>query len=462
MKSSYYRISLDIHNPTSQLSLPLKKGDKNRKLLISLMDNGVPYEITDGCYAIFTAKKQDGSVIVNDCTIKNNLISYHVTEQTSAVSGMVDCEVVLYKYITEDYSEKLTSPSFSIIVHDPVIEGQKVTSTDEYNALVNLIAKGNELVTNVENKLANGDFVGEKGEAGKDGVDGQDGETPYIGTNGNWWVGETDTGVSASGGSGISEILKGETAPSTETVGELGQFYTDTTSGTSYQCKSIVDGVYTWVLFATAPKDVPRGIHQLIGYPANSKTTKGYAFGSYASKGAAGSIAQYNTNGALMSVEPTQDTEAANKKYVDDNKGTQWYQHELVFSYDYTYNTWYDTGEDVTEQGTCSIILISTSERPANDYFTNAFVPTAKIIDCIPPDYDYKDDTVYVGSYIKNISSLVTSESVMIDITFMDYDFCETTPFSIYYWWGSGFSITYVDATTYSNVQFVKDNVTKL
>lgn len=43
------------------------------------------------------------------------------------------------------------------------------------------------------------------------------------------------------------EILQGETAPTTETVGELGQFYTDTTNGTSYQCTSIVDGVYTWV-----------------------------------------------------------------------------------------------------------------------------------------------------------------------------------------------------------------------
>lgn len=34
---------------------------------------------------------------------------------------------------------------------------------------------------------------GEKGETGADGV------TPHIGENGNWWVGDTDTGVSAKG-----------------------------------------------------------------------------------------------------------------------------------------------------------------------------------------------------------------------------------------------------------------------
>lgn len=37
------------------------------------------------------------------------------------------------------------------------------------------------------------------GEAGKDG---EDGLTPHIGENGNWWVGNTDTGVSAKGDKG--------------------------------------------------------------------------------------------------------------------------------------------------------------------------------------------------------------------------------------------------------------------
>ena len=44
-----------------------------------------------------------------------------------------------------------------------------------------------------------------------------------------------------------NDMIKGTSAPTTSTVGEIGQFYIDTTSGTSYQCTSIVDGVYTWV-----------------------------------------------------------------------------------------------------------------------------------------------------------------------------------------------------------------------
>ncbi|MBC5647846.1 C40 family peptidase [Christensenella tenuis] len=40
---------------------------------------------------------------------------------------------------------------------------------------------------------------GKDGANGEDGRDGADGQTPYIGSNGNWWIGSTDTGVSATG-----------------------------------------------------------------------------------------------------------------------------------------------------------------------------------------------------------------------------------------------------------------------
>ena len=40
---------------------------------------------------------------------------------------------------------------------------------------------------------------GAKGETGASGEKGEDGKTPYIGENGNWWIGETDTNVKAEG-----------------------------------------------------------------------------------------------------------------------------------------------------------------------------------------------------------------------------------------------------------------------
>ena len=47
---------------------------------------------------------------------------------------------------------------------------------------------------------------GKDGIDGKDGADGADGNTPFIGENGNWWIGETDTGVKAAGIDGTDGV----------------------------------------------------------------------------------------------------------------------------------------------------------------------------------------------------------------------------------------------------------------
>lgn len=48
---------------------------------------------------------------------------------------------------------------------------------------------------------------GPKGETGGKGAAGKDGTTPHIGSNGNWYIGDTDTGVSAGGASHIFEVI---------------------------------------------------------------------------------------------------------------------------------------------------------------------------------------------------------------------------------------------------------------
>ena len=53
--------------------------------------------------------------------------------------------------------------------------------------------------------------VAAKGADGQNGADGQkgaDGQTPFIGENGNWWIGTTDTGVRASGSTEIMNKLE--------------------------------------------------------------------------------------------------------------------------------------------------------------------------------------------------------------------------------------------------------------
>lgn len=182
MNPSYYRITLDVHDATSQLSFSIKQGDTSRRLIITLMDDGVPYEITKGCYAVLTGTKSDGTVFFNDCTISNNTIIYDITAQTSAKSGMVDCEITLL----DSNNEQLTSPRFSIVVYATTVSGEEAESTDEYKSLLTLVSEANTVINNietatkeatdaaddartvarsVETKLNNGEFKGDEGKS---------------------------------------------------------------------------------------------------------------------------------------------------------------------------------------------------------------------------------------------------------------------------------------------------------
>lgn len=143
MNDSIKKISLDIHSTSSGETVNAKRGDTARKIIISLVDGGLPYRISEDCYAVFTAKKPDGHVVYNDCTIVNNTIVYNMTPQTVAVEGRVNSEIKLY-----GADKKLiTSPKFTILVYGTVYnEGDEVESSDEFNTLAALVDEAKDAI----------------------------------------------------------------------------------------------------------------------------------------------------------------------------------------------------------------------------------------------------------------------------------------------------------------------------
>ena len=132
---SNYPFTLDIHGVVSQISFPVSLNDTARSLLISLTDGGKPYEITDGCRAVFAALKPDGTCLFNDCIIVGNkVIRYDFTPQTASVKGKVDCEVRLYGVD----GNLVTSPRFTIVVYEGLLD-ERILSEDEKTTVDNMI-----------------------------------------------------------------------------------------------------------------------------------------------------------------------------------------------------------------------------------------------------------------------------------------------------------------------------------
>ena len=168
-----YRVSLDMFDTLSQITIKAKKGDSACKINITLTENGKIYKIGEGCYATFNAKKSDGTFVYDNCTIEGNTIVYDFSAsidegvcQISACEGAVECEVTLYN----NDGNQLTSPCFTLMIDGTVYNGEEIVSSPESDVLRELIIEANNVVGDIETKLANGELKGEKGEKGDAGA----------------------------------------------------------------------------------------------------------------------------------------------------------------------------------------------------------------------------------------------------------------------------------------------------
>lgn len=183
--NSSYKISLDIHEHGSNVSLKAKRGDTGRILYITLMDGRNPYIISDDSYAVFTAKKADGDILFNHCSIIGNTICYAFTPNTCAKAGKLECEIKIYGA----GNKLLTGAQFSLLVEETVYNEEVVVGpVKEVGALTELISRATALIANVKDKLAKGELTGAKGDPGSIGPRGPQGERgpqgiSYVATN---------------------------------------------------------------------------------------------------------------------------------------------------------------------------------------------------------------------------------------------------------------------------------------
>ena len=76
---------------------------------------------------------------------------------------------------------------------------------------------------------------GATGETGPAGADGADGVTPHIGDNGNWYIGDTDTGIAAEGQDGVDGTQWFVQADAPQTGVNAGDYWLNTGTGDVYK-----------------------------------------------------------------------------------------------------------------------------------------------------------------------------------------------------------------------------------
>lgn len=133
---------------------------------------------------------------------------------------------------------------------------------------------------------------GPKGDNGTNGRDGKDGLSPYVGTNGNWWVGTTDTGVAAKGkdgrdgtnGTNGRDGQNGRDGVSPH-IGDNGNWFIGTTdTGIAARGQNGNDGAAGASAYELWQQDVKNGkVHDKEGQPWSKDRTTMADFYAYLS-----------------------------------------------------------------------------------------------------------------------------------------------------------------------------------
>ena len=181
MERVVHRLRLDLECPGSQAVCYMRRGDtRSRRMVLSLYEQGKPYQLADSVTARIRGKKSDGTILYNECSIYDNCVVVDVTTQMLAAVGEVNCELNLYGAS----SALLTTPRFAIVVEDVLLSDSQLESQDEFTALTTATEQMQELYETVENAYESGAFKGEKGDKGDKGEPGAQGPQGLPGEKG--------------------------------------------------------------------------------------------------------------------------------------------------------------------------------------------------------------------------------------------------------------------------------------
>ena len=163
---------LDMIPDSAPVIVYCDQGDHgDGRLVIHLVDDGVPYEPLPGALAVIQGTKPDGHSFIYSATIDGSTVIANLTEQMTACYGRTRVQVV----VTEG-NDRTGTYVFYLQVQKSALPQDPDLSRTDLQLIQQLIDEAESISVNV----------------------------PYIGANGNWWIysvsegGYIDSGVDAS------------------------------------------------------------------------------------------------------------------------------------------------------------------------------------------------------------------------------------------------------------------------
>lgn len=154
-------ITLDFARSTMPVTVFAKQYDKDtRKIEITPLNNGSPYELETGITARLQMTKNDGTTVINNASISSGKITATLTAQCLTAAGTAVAEIGLYKGST-----LLSSQTFYIEVQKGAYDENAPKSSDEYGALLEAFERVDQAEQKAETAVSTANAASARAEA---------------------------------------------------------------------------------------------------------------------------------------------------------------------------------------------------------------------------------------------------------------------------------------------------------
>ncbi|MFQ8923808.1 MAG: phage baseplate protein [Clostridium paraputrificum] len=170
-------LSKSLHN-----SIQVKQSDNSRYLLFRILDNGVPFDLSNKTVRVF-GKKADGKEIYNDLPITNATkgeCELRLTSGALSAPGILQLEIEV-----KENEDVLSTFLLDVDVKRSLRSNSSIESSNEYTIIEKIIETMKDWIKKVDEAIKK--------------IPGKEELIPSIGENGNWFIGGKDTGVGTSG-----------------------------------------------------------------------------------------------------------------------------------------------------------------------------------------------------------------------------------------------------------------------
>lgn len=156
MEKVIYDLRLNVKYSGCKQQIELQKGETNARIFrMELCDGTNPIKLnTISQTAVIRAVKADGKLIYDTASIKNGKVEYTLTKQDSAAVGKIWYEVqIIDNGKLDDEKKVLYTAQFKAVVKDTAVDDGKITSSDNFSRLDQIIRDNEEWLEQSKNDI---------------------------------------------------------------------------------------------------------------------------------------------------------------------------------------------------------------------------------------------------------------------------------------------------------------------